>query len=240
MIGIVERKERIMNKIAAIVLAAGKGSRMQSQIEKQFMQLQDKPILYYSLKEFENAGVENIILVTGANNIEYCQKQIIDKYQIKNVRQIVAGGKERYESVYNGLQAAVNSEIVLIHDGARPFLTQEVIKDSIDGVKQFGACVVGVPVKDTIKVADANQICLDTPDRTQLWQIQTPQSFWLEEISNAYETAIEKKDKTITDDAMVMERYGKRKIKIIQGNYKNIKITTPEDMIIAEAFVNKE
>lgn len=227
-----------MNKTAAIVLAAGKGSRMQSKIEKQFMLLHNKPVLYYSLKEFELAGIEEIILVTGAENIEYCQKHIIEQYQFKNVKRIVAGGKERYESVYNGLQAVEYSEIVLIHDGARPFITQQMIKDSIKGVREQGACVVGVPVKDTIKVANTDGICIDTPNRSSLWQIQTPQSFWREEIENAYEIAIQKRDTAITDDAMVMERYGKRNIKIIQGDYKNLKITTPEDMIIAEALIN--
>ena len=226
-----------MDKTTAIVLAAGKGSRMQSQTEKQFMKLQGKPILYYSLKEFENVGVKEIILVTGANSIDYCKKEIVDKYQLKKVKQIIAGGKERYESVYFGLQAAGNNGIVLIHDGARPFVTQKMIADTVNGVKEFGACVVGVPVKDTIKIANTEGICIDTPDRNKLWQIQTPQSFWLEEIRNAYEVAINKKDTTITDDAMVMERYGTRKIKIIQGDYKNLKITTPEDMLIAEALM---
>ena len=141
-------------KVTAIVLAAGKGSRMHSDIPKQFMTLGDYPVLYYSLKAFQDSPVDDIILVTGEDYVEYCRNDIVDRYNITKVRKIVTGGAERYDSVHNGLIAADGAKYVLIHDGARPCITQKIITDSIDAVKIYSACTVGVPVKDTIKIVD--------------------------------------------------------------------------------------
>ena len=227
-----------MQDATAIILAAGQGSRMQSSKAKQFMDLQGKPLLYYSLKTFADSGIGNIVIVTGQDFIEYCQKQIVDYYHIAHVSAIVPGGKERYHSVYEGLKAAEDADIVMIHDGARPFVTQAMIEASYDAAKDKGAVIVGVPVKDTIKRVSMENIAVDTPDRSILWQIQTPQSFEYRLIRSAYDKMFEQEDEAITDDAMVLERYGRQQVTVIMGDYQNIKITTPEDMVIANAYLD--
>lgn len=228
-----------MSNVAAIVLAAGQGKRMGTSTAKQFLDLGGKPILYYSLRAFEKAKVGTVVLVTSEDAISYCQKEIVERYGISNVKAVVSGGKERYHSVYNGLQAVKQAEVVMIHDGARPFVTTDIIENSYKTAKEKGACVVGVPVKDTIKVVNDQGVAVQTPERSSLWQIQTPQSFIYEEICKAYEKMMNAEDTAITDDAMVMERYGERKVSIIEGNYCNIKITTPEDMLVAKAYLQQ-
>ena len=220
----------------AVVLAAGKGSRMQSRVRKQFMKLMGKPLVFYALRAFQESDVDEIILVTGKEAIEYCQKDIVERYGFSKVSEIIVGGKERYESVFEALKVA-KSDYILIHDGARAFLDQEIINRSIKGVKKYKACVIGMPVKDTIKIVDENNFAIETPDRSDVWQIQTPQCFVTEEIRNAYQLMMEQQNETITDDAMVMEKFGERKIKLIEGSYENIKITTPEDMVIGKALL---
>lgn len=231
--------QKNMQDAAAIVLAAGQGSRMQSTKAKQFMDLQGKPLLYYSLKAFADSGIGNIVIVTGQEFIEYCQKEIVDRYHISHVSAIVAGGKERYHSVYEGLKAVGAASLVMIHDGARPFVTQAMIESSYDMAKDKGAAIVGVPVKDTIKQVSMEHIAIDTPDRSTLWQIQTPQSFEYQLIRCAYDRMLEQEDEAITDDAMVLERYGNHKATVIMGSYQNIKITTPDDMIVANAYLEQ-
>lgn len=225
-------------KIMAIVLAGGQGKRMQSKIQKQYMELKGYPVLYYSLKEFEESDVDGVVLVVGKGEISYCQKEIIEKYGFQKVVAIVEGGKERYESVYYGLKAIESGDYVLIHDGARPLLTQAIIKDSIEGVKKHRACVVGMPVKDTIKVIDKEGFAKETPDRSTLWLMQTPQSFTVPLVTKAYEEMMKVEDNTITDDAMVVEKYGNHPIKLLKGSYENIKITTPEDLMVAECLLS--
>ena len=226
--------------ITAIVLAAGIGSRMHSDIPKQFMLLGDYPVLYYSLRAFQDSPVDDIVLVTGEDSVEYCRKDIVERYNLTKVRKIVTGGAERYDSVRNGLIAANGAKYVLIHDGARPCITQKIIRDSIDAVNVYSACTVGVPVKDTIKIVDEEQMGVDTPDRSRLWQIQTPQSFDRELLLGCYAKLGEDKNAHITDDTMIVERYSKVKTKVIWGAYENIKITTPEDLKIASNFLKKD
>lgn len=222
-------------KITAIVLAAGSGKRMASSCKKQYMLLAEKPILYYALNTFQNSVVDEIILVT--NEEEYCRQNIIEKYHMDKVTKIVHGGAERYHSVYQGLMAAKECDYVLIHDGARPFLTDDMIKESIINVRKYNACVVGVPAKDTIKIADQQGFTKETPLREYVWQIQTPQTFSYPLIVEAYKKVLKEQPDGITDDAMIIE-YGKyAKVKMLMGSYKNIKITTAEDMMIAEAFL---
>lgn len=225
-----------MAEYAAIVLAAGSGKRMNSTVHKQYLALGGKPVLYYSLKAFEESSVSSIILVTGAGEEEYCRREIIEKYGIQKIKQIVTGGKERYHSVYEGLKAARGADYVLIHDGARPFVDQGMILRSMEAVKKYQACIVGMPVKDTIKIADRDNFAIDTPDRQQLWQIQTPQTFSYKMIYEAYKQMLMVEDDKITDDAMVLERITGQRVKVIEGSYRNIKITTPEDLIAAEAY----
>ena len=230
-----------MNKITAIVLAAGSGSRMKSKTKKQFMEIKGKPVIWYSLFEFEKSRVDEIILVTGKEDIDYCKKEIVEKYNLKKIKNVVAGGSERYESVYNGLKE-VTGNIVLIHDGARPLINNEIIERSIEGTIKSDACVVGVPVKDTIKRANKEGYIIDTPNRSELWITQTPQSFKTDLVKMAYKKMKEQLEKgnttlNITDDAMVVEEFTTNQVRFVQGDYKNIKVTTPEDIDIAELFI---
>ena len=230
-----------MNKITAIVLAAGSGSRMKSKTKKQFIEIKGKPVIWYSLFEFEKSRVDEIILVTGKEDIDYCKKEIVEKYNLKKIKNVVAGGSERYESVYNGLKE-VTGNIVLIHDGARPLINNEIIERSIEGTIKSDACVVVVPVKDTIKRANKEGYIIDTPNRSELWITQTPQSFKTDLVKMAYKKMKEELEKgnttlNITDDAMVVEEFTTNQVRFVQGDYKNIKVTTPEDIDIAELFI---
>ena len=229
-------------KKAAIVLAAGQGKRMQADRPKQYLLLKEKPILYYSLKAFEESEVEEIILVVGKGEEEYCRKEFVEKYGFKKVKKIICGGKERYHSVFEGLKALETEEMkengyVFIHDGARPFLTPELIQKLLEETRQYQACVAGMPVKDTIKIADENGNVAATPKRELVWQIQTPQVFSYELIFSAYQKLFQQEAITVTDDAMVLELMLGYPIHLVTASYKNIKITTPEDIKIAEAFL---
>ena len=222
----------------AIVLAAGQGKRMQSKIQKQFLEIQGYPVLYYSLHCFQESPlIRDIILVTGEEMISYCEQEIVKKYGFSKVRKVTAGGKERYDSVYAGLLCCQDTDYVYIHDGARPFITEEMVQRGYEAVKRNNACVMGMPSKDTVKLADSSGYVKETPDRKIVWNIQTPQIFSYDLIRGAYES-IRKKDMTgVTDDAMVVEQETGTKILLVEGSYQNIKITTPEDLAIAEAFL---
>ena len=224
-------------KYAAIVLAAGSGKRMNSQVHKQYLIIQDRPVLYYSLKEFEDSAVDEIVLVVGKGEEKFCRKEIVDKYGISKVKAIVEGGKERYNSVFEGLKQTSDADYVLIHDGARPFVNQDIIRRCMQEVQKYQACVVGMPVKDTIKIADEEGYAKQTPDRKNVWMIQTPQTFSYALIYEAYEEMLKTEDTAITDDAMVLERIKGKKSKLIEGSYRNIKITTPEDLLIANVYL---
>lgn len=224
-------------KYAAIVLAAGSGKRMNSQVHKQYLIIQDRPVLYYSLKEFQDSAVDEIVLVVGKGEEEFCRREIVDKYGISKVKAIVEGGKERYHSVFEGLKQTSDADYVLIHDGARPFVNQDIIRRCMQEVQKYQACVVGMPVKDTIKIADEEGYAKQTPDRKNVWMIQTPQTFSYALIYEAYEEMLKTEDTAITDDAMVLERIKGKKSKLIEGSYRNIKITTPEDLLIANVYL---
>ena len=230
-----------MKKYAAIVLSAGSGSRMKSDIPKQYLPLIEKPVIYYSLMAFQNSPVDEIILVSGANDIEYCRKEIVERYGLSKVTRIVAGGKERYDSVYEGL-CATDAEYVLIHDGARPVLTSDMIDRMIQGVENTGACIAAMPVKDTIKLSDEHKQVASTPDRKHLWMVQTPQCFARTLLEESYEILKCKQMAgenvpDITDDAMIVEYATGKKITLVEGAYTNLKITTPEDLAVAEIFL---
>lgn len=173
--------------VSAIVLAAGSGSRMKSDKAKQFMELEGRPLIYYALKVFEASIVDEIVLVTRQQDINTMREDVVKKYGFTKVKRIVAGGKERYDSVENGLKACdKRNSIIMIHDGARPFVTNAMILASISEVRRCKACTVGVPVKDTIKVVDDEGYGIETPDRNTLWQIQTPQTFDRKILTEAY------------------------------------------------------
>jgi len=220
----------------AIIVAAGKGSRMGHHMGKQYLPLVDKPILVHCLEVFEAcAFVDNVILVVGADEIGFCS-DLLYPFKFLKVSKIIAGGCDRQHSVYSGLQQLPSdTRIVLIHDGARPFVTVSILEASIDSSQKYGTGIVGMPVKDTIKVVDQNGYVRDTPDRNHLWMIQTPQTFQVDIIQKAHEKARE--DGFIgTDDAMLVERMG-GPVRMVTGSYENIKVTTQEDLYIGEAII---
>ena len=225
-------------KCTAIVLAAGQGKRMGTKVQKQYLEISGKPVLFYSLDVFQKSDmIDDIILVVGENQEEYCREEIIEKFHITKVRKIVKGGAERYHSVWNGLQEVAEDGYVFIHDGARPFVTEEILSRAYETVQREKACVVGMPVKDTIKIADKEGFAKETPNRSLVWMVQTPQVIETFLIKNAYSLLMEQEIIQVTDDAMVVETMLQKKVKLVEGSYENIKITTPEDLKIAEVLV---
>lgn len=259
----------------AVVLAAGAGKRMQSNVAKQYLILNGKPLLWYALHVFEVSKlIDDVILVVGKGEIPYCRREIVEKYGFLKVTEVIEGGEERYLSVWEALklldsklqmasemphqseavvfeQAAMpekadvyaKNRLVFIHDGARPFVTEQILQDTYDAALEYGACVTGMPVKDTIKIINKEGFAMQTPNRKTVWQIQTPQVFDAELIVEAYRELIENMEQIkasgieITDDAMVAETMKGKAVKLVRGSYENIKITTPEDMKIAQCFL---
>ena len=216
-----------------VIVAAGTGSRMNMGINKQFIKLEGKEIIAYTIEKFyNNSNIEDIVVVVKEDESEFFKKEILDKYNFKNVK-IAYGGKERQDSVYNGLKLLDEKcDVVLIHDGARPFVSDKIIDKSIEEAKEHKAIVVGVPVKDTIKVIDNDKNIVDTPNRSVLWAVQTPHYNIL---IDAYKDAFKNKFYG-TDDAMLVERIG-YKVKMLEGSYNNIKITTQEDLNIGSQIL---
>ena len=228
-----------MNKVSVIIVAGGSGKRMNSTVAKQYIQLNGREILSHTIDCFENCShIDNIVLVVGAADIEYVQSEIVNKYNYKKISNVISGGAERQHSVYNGLKALpLDTDIVLVHDGVRPFVRNQDILNIISQTAVYGSCVLGVKVKDTIKVCDGNGYVINTPDRSFLWSAQTPQSFQYSILMDSYNQAFS--DSFLgTDDSMLVERAG-HKIKMIEGSYDNIKITTPEDLYIGNSILNK-
>lgn len=225
--------------VSAIIVAAGQGKRMGGQIRKQFLMLDGKEILAHTVGRFEQfSKIQEIILVTGEDDLEDV-KAMVGRYGWKKVTTVITGGKERQDSVKCGLNAlSEKTEIVLIHDGVRPFVTEDMVNRSINAAQNCGGCVLGVPAKDTIKICDQNGLVLETPIRSTLWHIQTPQTFCRALIEDAYEKA-EQEGFLGTDDASVAEFAG-AKIMVIQGDYQNIKITTKEDILVGTCFLEGE
>lgn len=241
------------NKISAVIVAAGTGKRMNSSVKKQYMEMAGSPVLYHTLKAFEQSEVDEMVIITGEDEIQYVKEQIVEGYGIKKVVAICAGGKERCDSVYEGIKQIASrhkvsegpeDRYVLIHDGVRPLITPELINSCIASVKKYGACIPGVPEKDTVKEADDNMEVVRTPDRKKMYRIQTPQCFSLTLIREAFEKYYSENNQSgagsaaMTDDAMLVEKYTGHKVKIIEGDYKNIKITTPEDIGLAEYYLS--
>ncbi len=215
----------------AIVLAAGKGTRMGSEIPKQFLEIDGEPIIVKTLKVFENSPlIDEILLVTSGDYVSYCREHIVDAYGFQKIRDIVIGGRERYDSVWNALLACEDTDYVMIQDGARPFVTEEILERADSAMKQYGTAVVGMPSKDTIKIVDENGFVVSTPNRSHVWNIQTPQAFSYSLIRKANEIMIAKGMEGVTDDAMIVEASGLARVKLVEGSYENIKITTPDDL----------
>ncbi|KOF56860.1 MULTISPECIES: 2-C-methyl-D-erythritol 4-phosphate cytidylyltransferase [Clostridium] len=221
----------------AIIMAAGKGKRMKAGINKQFILLKNKPILSYTIDKFQkNSSIDEIIIVAAPDEIDFCRNEIVYKYNFSKVKKIVCGGKERQDSVLNGLMAAKGSDIVLIHDGARPFVDNRIIDEGIEYAKIYGGAACGMTPKDTIKVRSMDGFSERTIDRSKLFCVQTPQCFRYEEILKAHLYAKEN-NITATDDTMLFETLS-NKVYLYGGSYNNIKITTPEDLYSAEKLAN--
>lgn len=217
-------------KITAVIVAAGRGTRMGADKNKVFLELSGKTILENTVEVFENCGLINEIVVV-TNDIEECKSLLIG---FKKVKSIVAGGSTRQESVKNGL-SSTTCDIVVIHDGARALIREQEISETILAAEKYGAAAVGVKCKDTLKKADKNGFIAGTVDREFIYNIQTPQVFKFKEIKRMHSLA---EDKSFTDDCALAESFGTR-IKIVDGSYDNIKITTPEDLQIAEKILEK-
>lgn len=234
-----------MSRAIAVVLSGGKGRRMASEISKQYMLLDKKPILFYSLSSFDKSNIDEVILVVGQGDEKYVRREIVEKYNIQKVSHIIIGGKERYNSVYNALcyidekYVLREDTYILVHDGARPFVETEDINKLIEVVRREKCCVLGVKAKDTVKISTNDNYVEATPVRNNVWQIQTPQAFEFNLLKNSYDKIINHDDNTITDDSMVVEKMTDSKIKLVEGKYTNIKITTPEDLKIGLSIMNK-
>lgn len=224
----------------AIILAAGKGSRMNAGMNKQFILLNGKPLLAHTLETFQNCiAIDSIILVVGREELELCRVHIIDAYGFDKVDKLVPGGSERQQSVYNGIRSlSEGCSVVVIHDGARPIVPGNIIESCIEGAEIFGAVSAGIPAKETIKVLDSKGFVKYTPERDKVWITQTPQAFKPEIIRKAHENAAFE-GISGTDDAFLVEIMGV-KVKMIESSYENIKVTTPEDIIIAETLMSKK
>ena len=233
----------------AIVLSSGQGKRMGTSVQKQYIELQGKPIIYYTLSVFQKSEIiDDIILVVGKDQLKYVQEEIVRKYHFTKVKTVVEGGHERYASVWQGLKAReydkyyenIQDGYVFIHDGARPFVDEEMLERAYDTVRKYKACVAGVPSKDTIKLINEEQFAVTTPEREYVWAVQTPQVFEKTLIFEAYARLMEEECVHVTDDAMVVEQMMRLPVKLFEGSYENIKITTPEDLDIARIFLSKK
>lgn len=228
-----------MSKVTALVPAAGMGRRMGRAVAKQFLPLGDKPMLAHTLLAFQRSSqIDEIIPILSEEDMEHCLKDVIEAFHITKVRTLVVGGKERQDSVYHGIQKLEkDAAVVLVHDGVRPFVTAEMIGECVELARKGECVTVGVPLKDTIKKVDDQGRILQTLDRGRLWAIQTPQAFPVKVLVKAYEESFRKKFSG-TDDATLVERNGGT-VRVIMGSYENIKITTPEDLILAEEIMKR-
>jgi 2-C-methyl-D-erythritol 4-phosphate cytidylyltransferase len=227
-----------MEKTSLIIVAAGKGKRMNARKNKQYINIANKPLIVRTIQKFYYLDcIEEIIVVISENEIDYFKKNIIERFNFSKIDKIIAGGKERQESVYNGIKnVKSDSKIIMIHDGARPFVEENIIIKAIEETQKYDATIVAVPVKDTIKSSDTNNNVSKTLKRSDLWAIQTPQTFKKELIVKAHREALNK-NFLGTDDSVLVENIGK-KVKIVEGNTFNIKITTREDLVISQAILN--
>lgn len=233
-------------KTAAIILAAGKGTRMQSRTPKQYLTLEDKPVLFYSMNTFSRLDIiDEIILVVSEGEQEYCKEKIVTAYGIEKIKTITEGGTERYISVFNGIkQVSADVDYIMIHDSARPLVSENTIRKAYEVMVTKEACVVGVPVKDTIKQVDEELRVSMTLPRNTLWSIQTPQCFKKDVICEAYNNMhdylkdlYKEESVLITDDSMIVETFGNAYVSMVEGEYTNIKITTPEDIELAKLYL---
>jgi len=224
----------------AIIVAAGKGLRMKCPTPKQYIDLEGVPLVSRTIKAFDGcASIDKIILVVPAGDIGFCIEKIINPSGIRKQVIPVAGGPERQDSVYKGILSIDNNKsVVVIHDGVRPFVNPSVIEECIREASLHGACILGLPASDTLKLADGSGYIDRTIERDSIWLAQTPQAFHYDLIKKAHETA-RRECFTGTDDALLVERLGE-KVRMIRGSAYNIKITTPDDLAFARAMLQTD
>lgn len=223
--------------MTAVILAAGRGTRMGGNVPKQFLEVGGEPILARTVRVFEESSViSRIVLVASSDYIRFCREEIVRKNGFQKVAAVIEGGRERYESVWNALlylkeNGCGDRDCVCIHDGARPFVTEEILLRVEEAVRACGTAVAAMPSKDTVKIADEEEFVVTTPDRRKVWMIQTPQAFSFGLIYQANKKLrAENGMSGITDDAMIVERSGLARVKLVRGSWSNIKVTTPEDL----------
>ena len=226
------------SKVCTLIPAAGKGRRMAHSLKKPYLKLAKKPILAHTIQRFEqNAAVDAIFVIVDKTDFSECRKTVLQPYAFTKVQELVAGGETRQSSVYNGLCAlSADVDFVIVHDGVRPFVTDETVSDCLTAADEYGAAVAAVPVKDTIKLANENCFIAETPKRERLWAVQTPQVFRKSLLEAAHQTARERQ-LTGTDDAALVEQLG-FPVKLVKGTYANLKITTPVDLRVAEVLLS--
>lgn len=226
------------SKVTAVIPAAGSGIRMGSREAKQFLELAGMPIIALTLRPFQECRlVDGIVLVVRRDELSYCIHEIVDRFHLSKVKEVVAGGKRRQDSVREGIGSVPDDcGWVLVHDGVRPFVSAELIERVIRGAQQFRAVIPGVPLKETIKQADREGTVIRSIDRSHLWLIQTPQIFTIEDIRLAHQEAVKQGWREVTDDALLLEKLG-IPIKIIEGEEGNIKVTTPHDLEVARFLI---
>lgn len=227
----------------AVIFAGGVGKRMKTNgVPKQFLEVYGKPILIYTLEKFENNhNIDAIVIACLEEKIDYCQK-LINKFEITKVRAIVKGGKTGQESIYNGLRAAdqiseSDNDIVLIHDGVRPLIDDEVIDNNIKCVKEHGSAITCVECKETVVILDDNDNIKDVTDRSKSRLARAPQSFYLKDILEAHEKALKDGLTNVIDSCTLMRMYGKE-VSIVLGKSENLKITTPDDYYMFKAMLD--
>jgi len=222
--------------IIVLIPAAGSGTRMGASINKQYLQLAERPILAHTLELFNNHPlVDHIFVISPSQEIDFCWTEVVKRFNFGKVRDVLAGGAERQDSVRNGLErcGGQSGDLVVIHDGVRPFFPPWLLETVLTTARREGACLVAVPAKDTIKEVRDGRVT-GTPERQLLWQAQTPQAFRYELIFDAHQRALQQGFRG-TDDTSLVERQGGT-VAVVKGSYRNIKITTPEDLLLAEAF----
>ncbi|HWP98338.1 MAG TPA: 2-C-methyl-D-erythritol 4-phosphate cytidylyltransferase [Syntrophomonadaceae bacterium] len=229
----------MVDGLAVVIAAAGTGSRMRARVNKPFLMLHSRPVLAYSLDLFERSPlVKEVVIVAHVQEIDYCKTEVVKKFGFQKVHNVVAGGATRQESVGRGLRTIKeDTAFVAVHDGARPLLTATLLDELYQAAVRWGAAVPGIPVRDTLKTIEKDDFVGKTLDRSHIIAIQTPQVFGFTALQQAYQMARDQQFEA-TDDAALFERYIGR-VRIVPGNYRNLKITTPEDLIIAECFLNQ-
>lgn len=234
------RWTQMNSKISALIPAAGQGKRMESSVKKPYLMLADKPILSHTIDRFEqNSVIDEIFVIVDESDFILCRDNALEPFRFRKVQELVPGGETRQVSVFNGLRALSDDvDFVIVHDGVRPFINDTIIFECLEATAEWGAAVSAVPVKETIKVANEEAFIVDTPKRDRLWRVQTPQVFRKSLLVEAHKKASHD-GIDAPDDAALVEKLG-FPVKLVMGSYKNMKLTTPEDLRVAETLLNGE